>query len=207
MTTPRQARALDVLLAEVNAHAPHRDKGSDGGLGDARHAALKSDHNPNAAGVWTARDVTDDPDGGLDGSELAHKIAHRLGAHPALMAGAYVIHNARIISYNRLVEGWRPYAGLNAHRTHVHVSVSDAAAGYDSREPWDLFDAPARPVPPPAVPTAYTRFRNAWINHREVDWSLLDLLINRGQQPYAAAAKECRDTVQAAVKTFLGETR
>lgn len=203
MTTYRRAHALEVLLAEINAHAPHRSKVSDGWIGDAAHAARDSDHNPNSLGIVRAQDVTDDPDGGMDGSQLAQKVAHRLGHHPALMSGAYVIHNARIISFDRLGEGWRPYAGLNAHRHHVHVSVSKALAGYDSRQPWNLWStAPAKPKPP-AEPTALVRIRNAWVNGRTVDWDSFDLLIDRGTQPLATDAKVARDAIEDAMKGFL----
>lgn len=137
----RQAKSLDVLLAEVNKHAPHRSKISDGGLGDQAHASRTSDHNPNSKGVWRARDVTNDPDGGMPGQALSRLVAAKLGKHPALMSGAYVIFNHQIISADRKGEGWRKYTGSNAHEHHVHVSVSTAASGYDSTRPWDLFAA------------------------------------------------------------------
>lgn len=152
----RQAYALDVLLAEVNKHAPGRSKASDGGLASSDHTAANptSDHEALDGVAWTARDFTDDPAGGLDGSELAQKLAHRIGKHPALGPGSYVIHNARIISHARLAEGWRPYSGYNAHRQHVHLSVSDARSGYDNRTPWNLWAAAEpKPVAPTRVPT------------------------------------------------------
>jgi hypothetical protein len=149
MTTPRQARALDVLLAEVNTHAPHRSTVSDGGIGDARHRAEVSDHNPNAAGVWRARDVTNDPAGGMPGADLAARVAAKLGTIPALGPGAYVIFNRRIVSTNRITEGWRSYTGTNAHTHHVHVSVATRAAGYDDTTPWDLWGAEEDTMPTP----------------------------------------------------------
>lgn len=135
----RQAYSLDTLLKEINAHAPHRDKRSDGGIGDARHAATDSDHNPNKAGVWRAYDITNTPKDGLDVPQLATLLARKLGKHPALASGAYVIFNRRIISTNRLTEGWRPYNGLDAHTGHLHLSVATAASGYDSRQAWNLW--------------------------------------------------------------------
>lgn len=137
---PRQARSLDVLLAEVNRSAPGRSKASDGGLGDPAHAARVSDHNPNAAGVWRARDFTNDPADGFDCDLFALYVASRLGKHPALGSGAYVIWNRRIISTDRLAEGWRPYTGASPHDHHCHVSVATAAAGYDSTAPWGWED-------------------------------------------------------------------
>lgn len=140
----RQARSLDVMLAEVNHHAPNRSKVSDGGLASTAHHLQNptSDHEPNAAGVWRARDVTHDPAGGLDGADFARRVAAKLGKIPALGMGAYVIYNRRIISTARLSAGWRPYDGVNPHTTHVHVSVATAAAGYDSTRPWNLWGRP-----------------------------------------------------------------
>lgn len=153
---PRQAYSLDVFLAEINAHAPKRSKASDGGLGNAEHAARVSDHNPNAAGVWRARDVTQDIAGGMSCGELANILVRKMGKHPALMAGAYVIWNGRIYSFNRRDEGWRPYTGANPHRTHLHLSVSTAVSGYDSRQPWNLY-----PLPPTRVTKARDLIRQA----------------------------------------------
>jgi hypothetical protein len=152
-TTWRPAHAISTLLAELNKKAPGRYKGSDGILGDPAHAARDSDHNPNAAGVVRAVDITNDPDdhdgnpaNDMPGQTLANLLAGLLGRHPAMMSGAYVIFNRRIISYDRLAEGWRPYDGLNAHKTHVHLSVSTKPAGYDSRQAWNLWTAAPTPL-------------------------------------------------------------
>lgn len=145
--TWRIARSLDVLLAEINAHAPNRSKLSDGSIGDPAHAARTSDHNPNKAGVVRARDVTHDPHSGLDCNVLAARLADmlRAGVHPALGSGAYIIWNRQIISRDRIGEGWRFYDGVNPHVKHLHLSVTTAAKGYDSTTAWNLFT----PVPSP----------------------------------------------------------
>lgn len=57
----RLARSLVTLLDQINDHWPARDKTSDGTVGDARHSVQQSDHNPNAAGIVCAVDVTNDP--------------------------------------------------------------------------------------------------------------------------------------------------
>lgn len=145
----RQARSLDTLVAEVNALSPDRSKISDGGLGDLAHSSRTSDHNPNAAGVWRARDFTDDDtdddrDGGdfgdvFDCDWLAEQLVamyHAPVVHPAMRSGAYTIYKGRIYSYDRRSEGWRPYFGPNAHDHHLHQSVATAASGYDSTAPW-----------------------------------------------------------------------
>ncbi|MFC4560957.1 hypothetical protein ACFO4E_03695 [Nocardiopsis mangrovi] len=78
----RLARSLATLRAEINTAAPDRSKRSDGSIGDAAHRASASDHNPNAAGVVCAIDITHDPDAGADMAEVAEQL--RAGGHPAL---------------------------------------------------------------------------------------------------------------------------
>lgn len=149
----RDARSLEVLLDEINKAAPNRNKASDGGIGDAAHATRDSDHNPwvkdaNGVGVVRARDFTHHPAGGLDCNELASFLAAKLGVHPALGSGAYVIWNGRIISTNRKSEGWRPYYGSNPHNKHLHLSV-ETGTGYDSRTPfgWGGSSGPIHNLP------------------------------------------------------------
>lgn len=140
--TYREAKSLQVLYAQINRAAPGRNRASDGWIGDASHASRTSDHNPwvkdfNGVGVVRARDFTHDPAGGLDCHVLADRLVALLGAkHPAMGSDAYVIWNRRIISTNRLREGWRPYTGSNPHTKHLHVSVG--TSGYDSTKPWPL---------------------------------------------------------------------
>lgn len=139
--TWRVADSLDVLLGEINAAAPGRSKISDGSIGDADHAARDSDHNPwvidsRGIGVVRARDFTHDPEHGMDGNVLAPQLAALLGKHPALGSGAYVIWSSRIMSKDRIAEGWRPYSGTNAHEHHVHLSVG--TSNYDSTAPWGV---------------------------------------------------------------------
>lgn len=153
--TWRVAVSLNVLLTEVNASAPRRSKASDGSIGDAAHATRSSDHNPwvkdsRGVGVVRARDFTHDPAGGLDAGALAEAIADLLGKHPALGSGAYVIWNRRIISTNRLAEGWRSYSGSNQHTSHVHISVG--TSGYDSDAQW------LTPPEPPSWPKRVARY-------------------------------------------------
>ena len=53
-TSWRLARSLDTLRAQVNKAHPKRDKASDGTIGDSRHAATVSEHNPHPAAVVRA---------------------------------------------------------------------------------------------------------------------------------------------------------
>src|SRR5690349_15589562 len=84
------------LLGEVNAAAPQRSKVSDGGIGDPRHAASVSDHNPCrcCGGVVTARDFTHDPRGGFDSYAFAEWLRGRVLAGERRVK--YVISNGRI---------------------------------------------------------------------------------------------------------------
>lgn len=134
--TWRVAYSLDTLLAEINTAAPKRDKAADGSIGDAAHSARASDHNPNVYGAVRARDFTHDPAGGLDCDDLAAHLWGRLGRHPALGSGAYIIWQRRIVSTDRLAEGWRAYTGSNPHDHHLHLSVATSPSGYDSRAPF-----------------------------------------------------------------------
>lgn len=135
----RQAYALDTYVREINDHAPTRSKASDGGRGDSAHASRKSDHNPNSAGVWRAYDITHDPTHGMNCAALAESLVRLFGRHPAMGPGSYIIWRRRIISYDRIKEGWRTYTGANPHDKHLHLSVSISRAGYDSRKPWNLW--------------------------------------------------------------------
>lgn len=127
------------LLGEINATAPNRSKASDGGIGDARHSALTSDHNPcRCCRVVAARDFTHDPKGGFDSYAFAEWLRKRVesGREPRVK---YVISNGRIYSG----EGqsfkaglWRKYTGANKHAHHVHVSIRHGAKFYDDASPW-----------------------------------------------------------------------
>mgnify|MGYP007100117331 CR=1 FL=1 len=133
----RLAKSLVVLRDQINALAPNRSKASDGWIGDARHAASKSEHNPNAAGVVRAIDVTHDPRNGIDNGTIADIL--RRSADPRLY---YVISNGRIASSGG---PWRKYNGSNKHDHHFHVSVVADPKLYDSTKPWALDGSVVKP--------------------------------------------------------------
>lgn len=142
----RIAKSLDVLRSQINAAAPNRSKASDGWIGDKKHAASKSEHNPNAAGVVRALDITHDPRNGVDAGKLADTIRRSRDSRVL-----YVISNGRIANSG---QPWRKYTGSNPHDKHFHVSVAAGATLYDSAKPWALGEgAIAKPdlTEPPVI--------------------------------------------------------
>lgn len=131
----RVAKSLDVLLKQLNEKFPGRSTASDGAIGDAAHAATKSDHNPNSKGVVQARDFTHDPDDGLDIAKLASWLVASRDKRIK-----YIIVNAKIIAGGDGPSPWVPreYKGANAHKKHLHLSVKDDPKLYDDTTPWDL---------------------------------------------------------------------
>lgn len=147
------AVSLQDLRTEINARWPGRDKTSDGSVGDTRHRATKSDHNPDGGGIVRAIDIDRDGPRGVDiGTEIA-------AALKASQDGRikYVIFRGRMFSSyptgSYPAWTWRPYSGINAHMAHVHVSVRAGHVG-GRGGPWGVG---ARPVTPPAPKPAPVR--------------------------------------------------
>ena len=157
--TWRLANALLQLRSEVNGNWPQRDKASDGSIGDQSHANRNSDHNPNRWGVVTAIDIDDD----LSSDDtIPFKLAEhfrnlaRAGFVP-LQNGGYIIYFRKIASA-RDNWAWRDYNGINAHKSHIHVSVGDYPAQFDNTSAWQvrniLTNRPTFPQPQPTPPPA-----------------------------------------------------
>lgn len=130
----RNCSASMTLVSEVNSRWPSRNRMSDGTVGDLSHQARPSDHNPNAAGVVRARDITAS---GIDTAWLCEhlRILGRAG-DPRLANGGYLIFNRRIT--NPDFKTWRVYTGSNPHVSHMHVSFTRTPAGYDSTASWGI---------------------------------------------------------------------
>lgn len=126
--------ALAQLRAEVNRLWPHRDKTSDGWIGDASHAARPSDHNPDYSdgGIVRAIDIDEDLVAGLTAAGEAMPLVNQIIRD---VRTRYVIYEGRIWTREN---GWRPYSGVNAHRHHIHVSVR-SVENYDrDARPWGI---------------------------------------------------------------------
>lgn len=140
------------LRNEFNALAPHRDKASDGSIGDVAHEERQSDHNRDETGNVPIRDadktqevhaIDVDTDLRVSGLTMEHCVQFvltrcRSGKENRLR---YIIYNRRIWSASN---GWRQasYSGANPHDKHAHFSSSyDSAREADTRS-WHLEDLP-----------------------------------------------------------------
>jgi hypothetical protein len=142
MATWKLAPALGQLRKQINAAWPKRDKSLDGTIGDAAHAARKSEHNPN-------RDPKDDvPDGYVTAMDIdkdgipANEIVKMLIADSRVW---YVIHKGTIWSRTYGFKA-RKYTGANAHNGHIHVSLVQSKAACNSTKAFKL---PGVAVPKP----------------------------------------------------------
>jgi hypothetical protein len=188
----RLAKSLIQLRNQINEAFPARDKESDGSIGDTAHAARKSDHNPNAAGVVTAIDVDRDFNDGHDGRELVSALV--ASEDPRIK---YIIFE-RQISESGNVTRWAPYFGKNAHNHHVHISVSANSKLYDDPSPWKLnFKAKAALAPQTPLPRLFKRGSRG-----EGVKALQNALIDRGLIPKGKADGVFGPKTEIAVKQF-----
>ena len=123
--TPKLCKAGQQLRLQVDDSYPDRDRTSDGWIGDVRHSARPSDHNPDAAGIVRAIDIDRDLSGKAKPDlmpDLADQI--RLFAkRDKSKRISYVIFAGRIAS-PRMGWRWRKYSGINAHNSHLHCSFT-----------------------------------------------------------------------------------
>lgn len=122
---PVLCKAGQQLREQFDDSFPDRDRSSDGWIGDTRHSARPSDHNPDAkTGVVRAIDVDRDVSGSAK-PDLMPYIANqiRLAAKAGDKRIAYVIFEGKIAS-SRMGFRWRKYKGSNAHNAHCHISFT-----------------------------------------------------------------------------------
>jgi hypothetical protein len=122
---PILSKAAQQLREQFDDTFPDRDRRSDSWIGDLRHSARPSDHNPDpATGMVRAIDV--DRDVHKSGKpDLMPDIADqlRLAAKASEKRISYIIFAGRIAS-SRMGWRWRKYSGSNPHNAHCHISFS-----------------------------------------------------------------------------------
>lgn len=119
---PFLSKAAETLRSQINAAFPDRDKRSDGWIGDSRHAATKSDHNPAApTGVVRAIDVDSDLRGPANNAHYLANQLRLLGKTDKRIS--YVIFDRKIAS-RILFWKWRKYSGIDPHTSHIHISFT-----------------------------------------------------------------------------------
>ncbi len=117
---PWLSKAAETFREQVNECFPDRKRTSDGWIGDARHSARVSQHNPNERGEVCAIDI----DARLSDQEgisfdLADQIRQAAKKDKRFL---YVIHAGKIASAKSLWK-FRKYRGLNPHFKHIHISI------------------------------------------------------------------------------------
>jgi len=154
------APALTILRAQADRALPKRSEKSDGTIGDARHQAEPhSDHNPNSAGIVCAWDCTATPK-----VAMWQKLADEIADDPRI---GYVIFDRHINGDGR----WLEYRGSDPHTNHIHVSVKQSAASWNSTKAWSLpvFTSDA-PAPADGLDTVY-RARSAHDHLLTTSWA------------------------------------
>ncbi|MEU4452989.1 hypothetical protein AB0F44_16775 [Nocardioides sp. NPDC023903] len=124
--------ALVTLRDEVNTRFSHRDKASDGWIGDPSHQARKSSHNPDWAHGGAVRAIDVDIDDKDPTADLRLMVVEAARHDKRVW---YVISNGVI--YSRTY-GFAPrkYKGSNGHFKHVHVSVVENPAKWTDTTRW-----------------------------------------------------------------------
>ena len=120
---PRLSKAAAQLREQFDDCFSDRDRTSDGWIGDSRHSARKSDHNPDAQGWVRAIDVDRDLSGKAK-PDLMPDVADQL----RILAKSdkrisYIIFAGKIASAKSLWR-WKTYTGINKHIHHCHISFS-----------------------------------------------------------------------------------
>jgi len=119
--TPWLCRAGVQLREQIDDWFPDRDRKSDGWVGDSRHSARISDHNPDIDGCVRAIDI--DSDLGTQ-KGLSLYLADQLRDHAETDKRiSYIIHKGKIAS-PKAGWAWRDYKGINMHDHHIHISFT-----------------------------------------------------------------------------------
>ena len=126
---PRLSKSAIQLREQIDDAFPDRDRTSDGWIGDTRHAARKSDHNPDEQGWVRAIDIDADLFGVGVKPHIMPDFADQLRVlckSKKEVRISYIIWDCRIAS-PVLNWKWRNYTGTNKHQHHMHVSFKKEA--------------------------------------------------------------------------------
>lgn len=121
--SPKLCKAGQQLRLQVDDCFPDRDRTSDGWIGDSRHSARSSDHNPDEQGIVRAIDIDRDLSGKAKPDlmpDLADQIRYAAKSDKRI---AYIIFNGKIASGKSLWR-WVAYRGINPHVKHCHISFT-----------------------------------------------------------------------------------
>jgi hypothetical protein len=123
---PILCKAGQQLREQFDDTFPDRDRRSDGWIGDLRHSARPSDHNPDPKAGMVVRAIDIDRDVHKSGKpDLMPDIADQIrrAAKRGEKRISYIIFAGRIAS-PRMGWRWRKYSGSNPHNAHCHVSFT-----------------------------------------------------------------------------------
>lgn len=153
MARPRLVKAGVTLRDQINQKWVHRDRKSDGWIGDSNHQARPSDHNPDKNGWVHAIDIDEDFLGDGKGQRVAAEFADQLiqYAREGKDGGRlkYVVYENRIASGTYSDKYWVWRTGNWGHTHHIHVSFTSKAEEDGRKFDLPIFsDNPIKPEPP-----------------------------------------------------------
>ena len=125
---PKLSKAAAQLREQFDDTYPDRDRLSDGWIGDRKHSARKSDHNPDEQGWVRAIDIDRDLHKGGKPDlmpDLVDQVRLACKARTEKRI-SYIIFDGRICS-PILNWRWRKYTGANKHIKHAHFSFKKEA--------------------------------------------------------------------------------
>jgi hypothetical protein len=120
---PKLCKAGIQLREQFDDAYSDRLRTSDGWIGDSRHSARKSDHNPDEQGWVRAIDIDRDLSG-KSKPDIMPYVADQLRVLAKTDRRiSYLIFDGKIASARSLWR-WRKYKGINQHRAHLHCSFT-----------------------------------------------------------------------------------
>jgi hypothetical protein len=125
---PRLSKAAVQLREQFDDAYSDRDRTSDGWIGDTRHGARKSDHNPDEQGWVRAIDIDRDLSGKAKPDlmpDLVDQVRKACKSKTEKRI-SYIIFDGYIYSP---ILNWkaRKYTGINKHNHHAHFSFKKEA--------------------------------------------------------------------------------